>query len=680
MNKIIKTSLLLLALGSTSISWSQSRLDKAEQLIDKGQYTEALVNINQMIGQNPNDAKLYLRLADVQMKMGKIDLACATYSMMESMNMNTDDQFYLSYGIALKMLAKYDEAIQKFNKCKGPAKAQAQKQIQSCVFAKEIIRNEDVKKVMNLDMNTSYKEYGSLVMDNLMIFNSDKLPFMTDNTKSLLKDEPNHVYMCKSLHNGSTSSLLVEGENNNIKIEAVSITDNNMVAFTTINDPSNILENHMSSAKIQLAEYNGFQFENIKEFEHNGTFSNYSPCLANDGNTIYFTSNRPGGFGGFDLYVSNIENGKWSDPVNLGEDVNTDGNEITPFYSNSMLWFASDNHEGLGGYDIFSAQNIGDGFINVQNMGLGINSESNDFFPNVKNLVMYFTSDRTGGKGEEDIYRAPLSERHYTIDLIDGSYTHMPDAVALNEETPPPAVSLESFKVTSQSNIDEMLSGARRVSLSEMVENKTKPKVYFIQLASMSNDASNTNKYKSLIRYGNIYKVRVNNTFKVRLGYFLERGETSTLLGKVRNSGFKDAFIVEQELNTSDLELMLSQTDYSTTNSASSSTPKHKSETNNPGNISNNFEYTKPLPPASAKEYKVRLGAFEDPIWFDSKNVKDLGKLEQWTKGAWTIFILGGFNSFEEAEKARIMAINRGYADSEVVIDNGGIIERIKKN
>ena len=54
--------------------------------------------------------------------------------------------------------------------------------------------------------------------------------------------------------------------------------------------------------------------------------------------------------------------------------------------------------------------------------------------------------------------------------------------------------------------------------------------------------------------------------------------------------------------------------------------------------------------------------------------------MEQWTKGAWTIFILGGYSNYDDADQARIQAINRGYADAEVVIDNGGIIERIKKN
>ncbi|HMT00121.1 MAG TPA: hypothetical protein PKA12_15310, partial [Saprospiraceae bacterium] len=146
----------------------------------------------------------------------------------------------------------------------------------------------------------------------------------------------------------------------------------------------------------------------------------------------------------------------------------------------------------------------------------------------------------------------------------------------------------------------------------------------------------------------------------------------------------KDAFIVEQELSTSDLELMLSQLDNinnaGNVNSAPKSNPTvHNNKPKNDAHTGN-FEYTKPLPEVTDREYKVRLGSFEDPIWFDSKKVRDLGRLEQWTKGAWTIFILGGYSNYDDADQARIQAINRGYADAEVVIDNGGIIERIKKN
>ena len=136
---------------------------------------------------------------------------------------------------------------------------------------------------------------------------------------------------------------------------------------------------------------------------------------------------------------------------------------------------------------------------------------------------------------------------------------------------------------------------------------------------------------------------------------------------RVRSLGFSDAFLVNDELNTSNMELI-----FSTFDSNVSSTDQSEE--------SNDYqEYNEPASTLT-QEYKVRLASYEDPIWFETSKVKDLGKLEQWSKGSWTIFILSGFSNFEEAELARISAVNRGYTDAEVVIDNGGIIERLKKN
>ena len=79
-------------------------------------------------------------------------------------------------------------------------------------------------------------------------------------------------------------------------------------------------------------------------------------------------------------------------------------------------------------------------------------------------------------------------------------------------------------------------------------------------------------------------------------------------------------------------------------------------------------------------KYKVRLASYEDPIWFDINKVKDLGRIEQWTKGTWTIFILAGYEDLDQAKDAQIQALNRGFKTAEVVIDNGGILERLKQN
>jgi len=683
MNKKLKLALVLVFfVGIYGVTNAQDRLDPIKTQMDKGMYTEALTEINQHLAKNPNDSKAYSLLAELQMKLGKIDLACATYSMMESMKL-CDEQVYFDYGLALKMGGKYDEAIKKFSKVSGKMKEAAQKQIQSCVFAKELLRTEDTKKVMNLDMNTPMSEFGAVLHDQVVVFNGAKSPFMTPQTAALLKENKS-LYLCKTLQNATAAALFMEGNVNETKMEAFSITDHNKVAFCSTNDNGSTPLERMKGASIYLANYNGFGLSNISAFPYNENgVSNYSPCFSEDGMTLYFASDREGGFGGMDIYRSSFDGTKWTAPENLGEDVNTKGNEITPFYSSGMLWFASDGHEGMGGYDIFYAQNTSAGFLNVQYGGYGINSVSNDYFPYVKNLVMYFTSDRIEGKGKEDIYRAPITEHNYTVETYEAPMVSVVEPENAEEENEPAAYAINEAAVSSKGieNIDAMLTGARRVSIGEVISTKDKPRVYFIQLASMIASNSDVNKFKNLVKFGNIYKVKVNNATKVRLGYFLERSETDALLTKVRNEGFRDAFIVEQELSTSELELMLSQLDNKVTPTVNPTSPKANTVPKRDQKpLTDNFEYSKPLVNSPDREYKVRLGSFEDPIWFDSKKVKDLGRLEQWTKGAWTIFILGGFDNYDAADQARIQAINRGYADAEVVIDNGGIIERIKKN
>ncbi|MEY3421665.1 MAG: hypothetical protein RIR48_1961, partial [Bacteroidota bacterium] len=125
------------------------------------------------------------------------------------------------------------------------------------------------------------------------------------------------------------------------------------------------------------------------------------------------------------------------------------------------------------------------------------------------------------------------------------------------------------------------------------------------------------------------------------------------------------AFISHELLNTAQMELVLTGTD------ESSFTDKGNFNTKNP-------EVQKSY--TSTGKYKVRLASYEDPIWFDINKVKDLGRIEQWTKGGWTIFILAGYNTLDEAKNAQISALNRGYKTAEVVIDIGGILERLKQN
>lgn len=134
-----------------------------------------------------------------------------------------------------------------------------------------------------------------------------------------------------------------------------------------------------------------------------------SPALSSDGKTLYFASNRKGGYGGVDLYKSfwsdSLES--WGKPINLGAEINSSGNELFPYQrSDGRFFFASDGHPGIGGLDIFTAiKDTVTKEMNIINLGLNINSSADDFGICYKDRTTgYFSSNRTGGKGDDDIY------------------------------------------------------------------------------------------------------------------------------------------------------------------------------------------------------------------------------------------------------------------------------------
>jgi outer membrane protein OmpA-like peptidoglycan-associated protein len=131
------------------------------------------------------------------------------------------------------------------------------------------------------------------------------------------------------------------------------------------------------------------------------------PAFSKDGNVLYFASNRKGGYGGIDLYkATQDKNGIWVNVANLGVTINTPGDEMFPYMSDDgKLYFASNGQAGLGGLDIFVSSKKGKE-TKVENLGKPINSSYDDFGICFKNAVDgYFTSNREGGKGDDDIYQ-----------------------------------------------------------------------------------------------------------------------------------------------------------------------------------------------------------------------------------------------------------------------------------
>ena len=146
----------------------------------------------------------------------------------------------------------------------------------------------------------------------------------------------------------------------------------------------------------------------------NSAYNETHASMSLDGKRIYFSSDRPGGYGGKDLYVSFLlPNGLWGEPLNLGPNINTDQNEASPFLhvDGRTLYFSSDSESSMGGYDIFSAELDEDGnWGNVSNLGYPINTPDDDIFfmPTPDGLRVYYASRKSGGFGSTDLYMITL--------------------------------------------------------------------------------------------------------------------------------------------------------------------------------------------------------------------------------------------------------------------------------
>jgi Tol biopolymer transport system component len=205
-------------------------------------------------------------------------------------------------------------------------------------------------------------------------------------------------------------SFLRSDVQNNRNEGPVSFSSNGRrVAFSRnkfISGTRQIAETGMNMS-IYIADVEEGTWKNVKAFPFNG--SNYAtgfPCLSPDGNKLIFASTQPGGFGGWDIYVSNLTSNGWSEPRNLGTPLNTPGNEVTPFFDGEDLYFSSDWHKGFGGLDVFRASLGREEITEVFHMGPGVNSPRDDygFIFNTDDNIGYLTSTRSGGRGNEDIW------------------------------------------------------------------------------------------------------------------------------------------------------------------------------------------------------------------------------------------------------------------------------------
>jgi len=279
----------------------------------------------------------------------------------------------------------------------------------------------DISLINEKEINSDKLEYSPTLYQDGVIFVSTKKPdaYPSIGEDPWIKDNFMSLYYAPEGESGSLSKADAFSYDITSKFHEgpVSFSRGYDQIFFTRNDYNNKKRTNSKNGIMKLQIYTSYRDGETWSTPEALPFNTPEheeahPALSPDGMRLYFTSDRPGGFGGMDLYVSELTDGTWGEPKNMGGDVNTPGNELFPFvHENGMLFFASNGHDGLGGLDVFYANSNDDGnYQSVNNVGTPFNSMKDDFgfIINAEGDKGYLTSARKGGSGKDDIYSFEL--------------------------------------------------------------------------------------------------------------------------------------------------------------------------------------------------------------------------------------------------------------------------------
>jgi hypothetical protein len=278
----------------------------------------------------------------------------------------------------------------------------------------------------NLPSNTSFDEIGIANYRNSFVYIADRANIAAAKT---VKENFQTPFLIQREYNYwlPEKALLKEVEKNK-NISHVSFTKNGNTVFYSKSDYVPLktrlkLKKYTPNDNIYFATAMGNKWLNEIEFPFNSReYQCKHPHINHDGTKLFFSSNMSGGFGGFDLYYSELINGRWSKPINLGDKINSPYDEEYPYLSeDEYLYFSSNKPLGFGGFDIYKSKNTRNGWILPDLLPIPINSTFND-----KGIVYeygltqgFFTSDRPGGKGGFDVYHFTPFDLRLEVNVVD---------------------------------------------------------------------------------------------------------------------------------------------------------------------------------------------------------------------------------------------------------------------
>lgn len=418
MKKVLYFLTTVLFFGFTpSVSAQFGKQKKADALYNSFSYVKAIEVYKEILANNYNVENTKRKLGDCYSMLRDPKNASIYYA--EAVKQpNIDPEYYLKYALALRALKNYDESEVWLNKYKetGIVDSRTQRIIEDKNFLTNIYGLKQQYFSKPVPFNSALSDFGAIEKNGTILFSSSRdkgigikrtyswnqQPFL--DLFELKKDGENYTEPEKV--KGDVNTRFHEGQIALSKDgKTMYFTRNNFFDGKKQKDDSGV--NNLKIYKATLDD-NG-KWTNIKELPFNSnTYSVGHPSLTADGKTLYFSSDMPGGKGKADIYKVTVDGDNYGKPENLGDKINTEGNELFPFVHNDgNLFFSSDGLQGLGQLDIFTTVLDDEGNIQeIINLGVPVNSPMDDFafFLNDSGETGFISSNREGGKGDDDIY------------------------------------------------------------------------------------------------------------------------------------------------------------------------------------------------------------------------------------------------------------------------------------
>ena len=501
--KKILTLLIITSFSLTPILAQNNSTKKADRLFDRLEYVKAAQEYLKLAEKSP-DNYVISRLADAYYNIFNTKDAEKWYA--KIINDDPDAEIIFRYAEMLKANGKYKESnvwMSKFSEMK-PYDTRAIAFRNTPNYLDKIIKKGKRFNVQNLkDINTISSDFGAFTFDNALYLTSGRKQKGSQNKKynNYTSDEE---YVLDVFKYDVINDVYI----NETPLEAINTKyHEGVIAFSPSGDTmyfaretyysksyykDSIVKNGSTSEQVSVINLyratrctkkeitwknngncNFNKGWNVTELEINSAYySMKNPALSCDGKSLYFSSDMPGGFGNYDIYKSEIkDDGSLGEAINLGQKINTEEQEVFPHMCcDNTLYFSSNGHLGLGGLDVFYSKNVDGKWSNVRNVGLPVNSNSDDFAFKMGDDCTngFVSSNRAGGVGSDDVYAVkkikPLCDILLESIVVDAK-TDLPIDAALTSVKDNTGIINNSKETSEEGLVDYMIECEDEIQL-----------------------------------------------------------------------------------------------------------------------------------------------------------------------------------------------------------------------